>query len=710
MNAALAAALRGGSRRVPLILQAEQSECGLACLAMVAGYHGRRLGLAELRAQAGLGGQGAQLRDLMQVAEQLGLALRALRVEPSELRQLRLPAILHWDLDHFVVAVRAGWRGLLVHDPARGRRWFPWHEVGNHLTGVVLELYPGPGFSRGGVVPRMRLRDFWSESSGLLRNLALVLVLSLALQLLALAAPFYVQLVVDEALLKHDAELLAILVLAFGFLALLRVLVTWVRGRLVLHAAEAMGFQMASNLLHHLLRLPLPWFERRHLGDIVSRFGSLGPVQSLLTEGFAMALVDGVMALLTLAMMWFYSPQLTAVVLLALLMYAVLRLATLPLLRRREQAQIAAGADEEAVFLETLRAVQTLKAFGREGERHGYWQEHRARTVNAEVASARLGLALGAGNGALFGIENLVVIWLGALAVLAGDFTVGMLYAFVSFKSQFTDRVITLIDRGTELGILRLHMERLAEIGQAAPERGPVRGPVMRTGRAEIVFDQVGFRHGDQTPWILEGLDLRFRAGSLNVIHGPSGAGKTTLLRLAAGLLPASAGEVRVDGQRLDADSLEAWRRRCAMVLQDDQLFAGTLLENISFFDPAPTVERVREALAQVGLAETIEALPLGLYTRLGESGVGLSGGERQRLLLARAIYLQPDTLFVDEGTAHLDPDTAALIARVLAALPMTRVVVTHDTRLFPEADQWLAFTAPGQVSVVADVSPLPQD
>lgn len=710
MSALLAEALAEGRRRVPLILQAERNECGLACLAMVAAFHGRRIGLADLRAQAGLAGQGARLRELMAVAEQLGLQLRALRIEPRELRELRLPAILHWDLDHFVVAVRTGWRGLLVHDPARGRRWYPWREVAEHLSGVVLELQPGPEFSPGGQVPRMRLRDFWSESSGLLRNLALVLLLSLVLQLLGLAAPFYVQLVVDEALLKHDADLLAILALAFGFLALLRVAVTWVRGRLVLHAGEAMGFQMAGNLLQHLLRLPLPWFERRHLGDIVSRFGSLGPVQGLLTEGFAVALVDGVMALLTLAMMWFYSPALTAVVLLALGLYALLRLATLPELRRRQQAQIAAGADEEAVFLETLRTVQTLKAFGREQERHGYWQQRRARTVNTEVASARLGLALSAANGTLFGIENLVVIWLGALAVLAGDFTIGMLYAFVAFKSQFTDRVITLIDRGAELGILRLHLERLAEIGQAQPEREAVRGPVMRRGAAAIVLRDLGFRHGENAPWIVENLNLDIHAGSLNVIFGPSGSGKTTVLRLMAGLLAPVNGSIRVDGQRLDTGSLEAWRRRSAVVLQDDQLFAGTLLENLGFFDPTPDADRAMAVLEQVGLASAVQDLPLGMHSRLGEQGTGLSGGERQRLLLARALYLQPDALFVDEGTAHLDPDTARLIATVVTGLTMTRVVVTHDVALFPDADRWLTFRAPGQLSVVAHPVSLPQD
>ena len=687
-------------RRTPLVLQSEQHECGLACLAMVAAHHGREESLAALRARAGDGGRGSRLAELLAVARGLGLRGRALRLEPEELSSLRTPAILHWDLDHFVVLERSGRRHVTVLDPARGRRRLQRRELDGHLTGIALELVPGVEFTPGGERPRMRLREFWSRSAGLGRSIATVLVLSLALQLLALASPFYVQLVVDEALVKHDALLLKVLVLGFAAVAVLRTLVTWVRGRLVLHLGELVGFQMQGNLLHHLLRLPLPWFERRQLGDVVSRFGSLAPVQGLLTDGAAVGLVDGVMAAATLAMMLLYSPALAGVVLAAVAAYASVRLVSLPRLRELQQASIAAAADEETVFLETLRCVGTLKAFGREGERHALWQNRHARTVNARVDEARRGLLLGAVNGLLFGAENLLVVYLGANRILEGAFTVGMLYAFVAFKGQFTDRMVTLLDQGAQFLLLRLHLERLAEIGHAEPETGPTPAPALRRGQARIALVGASFRFGPAAPPLLEDLDLTVPPGGLTVISGPSGCGKSTLLRLLCGLAAPTAGHLEIDGRRVEAGTLDAWRRRTGVVLQDDHLFTGSLAENVTLFDPEPDPERLERCAEETGLAPLLAMLPLGWQTRLGEEGAGLSGGQRQRLVLARALYARPDALFLDEATAHLDAESAAAVAARIRALPMTRVVVTHDPGLFGEPDLALRFRAPGVLEV----------
>ena len=691
----------GRMTRTPLIMQSEQHECALAALAMIAGHHGRHVDLPTLRLLNPAGLRGADLRQTLSLAESLGLHGRPLRLEPEELCELRLPAILHWGLDHFVVLIKVGWRQITILDPAQGRRVVPWKEAANYITGVALELMPGPDFERGGSIPRMRFRDFWTRSTGLLGNIVGVLVLSLALQLFALTSPLYMQLVVDEALVKHDEPLLKVLVLAFGAVMLLRSAINWVRARLVLHAGHAISFQTSSNLLHHLLRLPLPWFERRHLGDVVSRFASLAPVQGVLTEGLAVAVVDAIMALTTLIMLLLYSGKLTLVVLAALLLYVALRLMTIPVFRRLQQASIATAAREETVFLETLRCIQTLKAHGREQDRHMHWQNRHADTVNAQVAQGRFSLNLGTVNDVLMGLENLLVVYLGAGMVLAGDFTVGMLYAFMSFKGQFTGRMLALADGIAGLAVLRLHMERLADIGYEAPETQPSLAPRPQQKQVDISLENLAFTYEKHLPPVFDKLSAELPAGSLTLISGASGCGKTTLLRVLCGLLPATGGTLRIDAAPLSDYGLGVWRQRNAVVLQDDQLFTGTLAENLTFFDVSPDTQRLDQCAAATGFAEIVHNLPLGWQTRIGETGLGMSGGQRQRLLLARALYGNPDALFIDEGTSHLDAEAARFIAELIRRLPMTRVVVTHHPELFPEPDVHLHFSAPGEVQAL---------
>jgi len=327
--------------------------------------------------------------------------------------------------------------------------------------------------------------------------------------------------------------------------------------------------------------------------------------------------------------------------------------------------------------------------------------------VNASVAQGRLGLILGAANGVLFGLENLAVVYFAAHMVLEGAFSVGMMYAFMSFKGQFTDRMITLLDGAAGIAVLRLHLERLAEIGYETPEieAGAHRGALAtaRRGRAAIGVRDLGFRHGGNQPWLVERLSVDLPEGGLTLITGPSGCGKTTLLRVLCGLLPPTSGSVLVEGRTITGAGLAPWRDRCAVVLQEDRLFTGTLAQNLTFFDAEPDMALLQGCAARVGFAEIVEQLPLGWQTQIGEGGTGLSGGQRQRLLLARALYVRPDALFMDEGTAHLDQISAQLVSAFIGELRMTRVVVTHDPSGLPAPDLHLHFEAPGYLVAVTD-------
>src|SRR5215208_3023991 len=329
-----------GRHRLAIIQQTEAAECGLACLAMIASFHGHRIDLNTLRRRHPASLNGVTLRSLIQVANHLHLASRPLRIELEHLPELRLPAILHWDMAHFVVLKSATAKEITIHDPACGERSLTLSEASNHLTGVALELTPTEGFLPLDERQTLPLSVFWRELRGSGHALIQVVVLSIALQIMVIAAPFYMQITVDEVIARGDADLLVVLALGFGLLALITVATTALRSHVILVVQNFLHFQIGARLFHHLLRLPLAWFEKRHVGDVLSRFTSIEPVRDLLAEGLIAAVVDGIMAAATLAMIFVYSRLLAAVVLAALALYAILRLGLFRMLRMRSEAAI----------------------------------------------------------------------------------------------------------------------------------------------------------------------------------------------------------------------------------------------------------------------------------------------------------------------------------------------------------------------------------
>jgi ATP-binding cassette subfamily B protein RaxB len=683
------------------VLQAEAAECGLACLAMVAAHHGYRSSLAELRQRFGLSLKGASLARLAEIARGLGLQPRPLRLELDDLDKLRLPCILHWDLNHFVVLARLGRRAAVVFDPGFGERRVSLAELSEHFTGVALELTPGNDFVRCPAPPTISIRQLTGRIRGLGPALVQVLGLSLALQVFVVLAPFYLQWVIDQALVSADSGLLSLLALAFGALLLLQVATGWARGAAVLHLSSRLGQQWMGNVFAHLLRLPLEFFERRQLADVVSRLGAVQAIQRTLTTSAVEAVVDGAMALVTLAMMLIYSPRLAALTGLAVLLYLGLRSATYGRLRRGTERQLVAAAQQQGHLLETLRGMQSLKVSGQEASRQFTYSNLLARTLNAEVGLARLGLGLSSANQGVFGLERLLVIWFGAGLVLEGAFSVGMLVAYLAYKDQFAQRVAGLIDKGLEFRMLRLHGERLADVVMTAPESDSPDVQIIEVpGEQGLRIEALGFRYAEGEPWVLRQCSFSIAPGENVAIVGPSGCGKSTLVKLMLGLLPASEGQVRVDGRPLAAIGLRDYRATVAAVMQDDTLFAGSIADNIALGETEPNAARIEAAARLAAVHDEIAAMPMGYHSLIGDMGSSLSGGQRQRVILARALYRQPRFLFLDEATSHLDVERERQVNDSIRRLQITRVVIAHRPETIASADRVLVMH---QGRIVAD-------
>jgi len=681
------------SHRVPLILQTEAAECGHACVAMVAGYHGHRIDLATLRERHSVSLKGSTLADLMQLASALGLAARAVRLEMQHLGDLRLPCVLHWDFNHFVVLGRVRGCSVTVHDPAIGSREVPLAEFSRHFTGVALELAPAADFRTANERRSVPLRSLLGTMPPLGSALTQVLALALVLQAFSLVAPFYLQWVVDEAIVSQDRDLISVLGVGFLLLAVLYTAVTALRAWLLMVLGTNLNLQLMSNLFRHLVRLPMVWFEKRHIGDVVSRFESLNTIQRTLTTSALEALIDGVMAIGTAAMMFLYSARLACVGLAAALLYALLRLALYRPFRLATEEQIVRGARQHSHFLETVRGMQGIKLFAREDQRTGAWQNLVVDQFNAGIRTQRLGLLYQGLNGALFGIENVITVWLGARLVLdmggGAGFSVGMLFAFVAYKTQFVQRVAALVEKGLDMRMLALHTERVADIALALPEpRDDARAPVTAPVRGSIELIDVSFRYADNEPLLIDKLNLRVEAGESIAIIGPSGSGKTTLVKLMLGLLQPTSGHIEIDGVPLARLGLARYRNAVASVMQDDLLFAGSIADNVCFFDPRPERERIEDCARMAAVHDDVAAMAMQYNTFVGDMGTVFSGGQKQRILLARALYREPRILFLDEATSHLDVVRERSVNEAVRKLNLTRVIVAHRAETIATADR----------------------
>lgn len=678
--------------------QTEAAECGLACLAMVLTFHGKRTDVSSLRRLWPTSMKGLTFGQMIEIADDVGLTGRALRLGLDDLRQLQVPCVLHWGLDHFVVLARVTSRHAEIFDPAIGKRRLPLSEVSKYLSGAALELRPAGGFDKQPATGRRSIGRFLAGMRGLGPALLQLLCLSIALQIFVLAMPFYSQIVIDDILLSGDTDLLLLCAVAFSGLAVCIAVTSGFRSWVIIYMSSTLNFSWSSALFKHLLQLPSDYFEKRHIGDIQSRFGSLNAIRDLVTSQFVEAVIDGVMALTTAVVMYLYSPVLASIVVLSVLLYLIIQWSLFVPLRSASSELLVTSATRDTFFLETLRGILAIKNFGNESFRRSGYESRSADSIAAAANAGRIRVWGEVANLLLFGLLNVLLIWVAARAIVAGTFTVGMMVAFIAYKVHFVGRSAGLIDKLLQFRLAGIHLDRIADIVETAPEKSAGASTFdagIASGRIEA--RDICYRYGRNEPYVISGLRLRITPGEHVAIAGPSGSGKTTLLKILIGLAPPEKGELLIDGRPLCTIDLRSYRRSIGVVMQNDALLSGTLLDNISFFSSKPDVEQVEECCRLAGIEDDIASMPMGYYTLVGDMGDALSGGQKQRLLLARALYRRPKILFLDEATSHLDAYQEKHLVREITALNITRVVIAHRHETLRHADRVITLGEPRQ-------------
>lgn len=679
--------------RLRIQYQTEAAECGLACLAMILTYHGKRTDLSALRQLWPMSMKGLTFGQLIDIASGMGLSARALRLELDDLKELQTPCILHWGLDHFVVLARVTSRYAEIFDPAIGKRRLPLSEVSRQFSGAALELRPASRFDTSPATSGLSFRRFLENTEGIRRAMFQLLGLSIALQVFILVTPFYSQIVIDDIVLSGDLDLLLLCAIAFSGVAVFIAITSGFRSWVIVYMSSSLGFSWSSGLFQHLLRLPYDYFEKRHVGDIQSRFGSMNAIRDLVTRQVVEALIDGMMALTTAVVICLYSFVLAGIVLLSVVMYFVVQLFLFRPLHSASLELLIRSATRDTFLLETIRGIVAIKNFGNESFRKVGFEHRTAESIAAAADAGRIRIWSEVANSLIFGIQNVILVWVAAAQIVAGSFTVGMMIAFLAYKVHFVGRSVALVDKLFQFRLARIHLDRLADIVDASPEE--VAGsaadqakPVARIVSGQLEARDLWYRYGLNEPFVISGLSLCVESGEHVAIAGPSGCGKSTLLKVLIGLATPEKGDLLVDGKPLRMIDLWSYRQSIGIVMQNDYLLSGTLLDNISFFSSEADISKVDECCRIAGITDEIISMPMGYYTLVGDMGDVLSGGQKQRLLLARALYRDPKILFLDEATSHLDVDNEKHLVREISALNITRIVIAHRQETLRHADR----------------------
>ena len=693
-----------GGHSLPSILQTEHSECALACLAMISGYFGHKIDIITLRNRYSVSQHGVTLKDVIRIAERMNLTSRAVRIELEEIGKLKRPAILHWGMNHFVVLKKVSSGKLIIHDPAVGVRTVTLKDAGKNFTGVALELTPTSDFKEKDEEKKLRISQLWSSATGLKRGIIQVILLSLLLELFVVAMPYFTQLVIDDVLVSRDRDLLKIIIIAYLLVVLIQMITGVIRSFVVMHLTNKMGFQFAVNIYRHLLKLPLEYFSKRHIGDIVSRFGSQANIREFITSGIVSVTLDGIMVIVTLAMMIIYSRTLTLIILAAVVLYGVVRLSTFGWIRRRTEEQIVAAAKESTNFMENIRTMQGIKLFGKEADRLSLWENYYVDVINTGIRIQKFGINIGIINGIITNGRAVLILYLGAIAVIGNELSIGMLMAFTSWSQSFLGRALGLLDKAIEFRLLDVHLTRLADIAltNVEPNMDGAGTPSVENASLFEIRD-VAFRYSENHPFLFNSVNLSLENGETIAIIGPSGCGKSTLLKVLASMYQPSHGEIRMHGMEINKIGLQNYRSMIGAVMQDDGLLTGSISDNICFCDPEPDREAIKRAAELAAIHKDIIAMPMQYDTLVGNLGTALSGGQIQRILLARAIYKNPKILFLDEATSHLDVENEKLVNEAVRQLKMGRIIVAHRLETIKLADQIFQLTPGGLIPVVAD-------
>ncbi|MBD1845640.1 peptidase domain-containing ABC transporter [Cyanobacteria bacterium FACHB-63] len=674
------------------IQQQSSSDCGIACLAMIGQYWGKRRSINTLRNLANVGRSGTSLKNLAEAAERVGFQSRPVRASLGRLIELNQPWIAHWQGDHYVVVYRAKHRQILIADPAVGKQTLTPEEFQSNWTGYALLLEPGEQF-RATKSEKLSLNRFWSALSPYRSVLVQIILTSLLLQVFGLITPLFTQIILDRVIVQKSPAALNVFAIGLVLFSVWQIGLVAVRQYLLDYFSNRLDLSFISAFINHTLKLPLQFFESRQVGDIITRVQENQKIQAFLTRQAVTAWLNALTAVVYVGLMAYYNWQLTLLVLALLPPIIILTIVASPFLRRISRSIFKEAAAQNSSLVEMITGIATVKASAAEREMRWLWEERFTSMLNERFRGQKFSLGLQTTSGLINTLGSTALLWFGANLVIQDQLTIGQFVAFNMLIGNVTNPVLSLVGLWDECQEVLVSVERLDDVFSTQPEESS-HAPmlVLPQLKGEIQFEDVTFRYQDTEKNVLQNITLAIQPGQTIAIVGRSGSGKSTLVKLLQGLYHPTTGRIWIDGHDIRHVSPPSLRSQLGVVPQECFLFSGTILENITLFRSEFTLEDVIQVAKLAEAHGFIQDLPLGYSTKVGERGANLSGGQRQRIAIARALLGNPAILLLDEATSSLDTESERRFQQNLARISRDRTtfIIAHRLSTVQNADRIL--------------------
>ncbi|MCU7491066.1 MAG: ATP-binding cassette domain-containing protein [Ignavibacteria bacterium] len=681
-------------KKFPWLRQHDEMDCGAACLTMVSKYYGHKLSMGMVREMANVSVAGASMAAVCKAGENLGYRARGLKLTYPSLKDVNLPAILHWQGYHWIVLFKISREFVWVADPAIGIRKITHSEFRKSWTGYAIELEPTERLNelKPAKNPIFRYINYLKPMKMFLIE---VFIGALILNVLGLASPLFIQSILDNVIVYKNTSLLNMMLMGMVLVAFFSTLTSSAQQFIIATISAKLDLRMLAEFFKYTLSLPMSYFYNRKLGDTITRFGENSKIRAILTDASISTVLNVIMLIIYLQMMFLYSVTLSLVVLAFIPFFIALTFVFTPIFKRISNEQFMVSSDQSSYLIEAIHGIETIKANGTEWNVRNRWEESFLKSVNLSFKSQKLGLVSGVISQTLNTASTVAILWVGSNQVINGSMSIGQLMAFNALIGSVMGPIMSIVGLWDNYQSVSVAMDRLNDVFECEPEeKPPVAGVEVKHEMAHcegrIEFKDLQFRYGSEdSPLVLKSINLKVEPGQVVAFVGKSGCGKSTLIKTIPGFIMPTGGSLMIDGVDIKNINLLSLRRNIGMVLQESFLFSGTVMENIALGDINPDEKRVREAAEMAAAHEFIMQLPAGYKTIVGERGLAVSGGQKQRICIARSLYRNPKIFIFDEATSALDAESEKRIQENLNNILVNRTafIIAHRLSTVRNAD-----------------------